>query len=113
MFFGTAIPAHTSIYHPIPYNWMATWVATSLPYQGVAFQLGPGSWPRALPRLIISSHFVGACTGKSAGLLALENAIDVAGRLLAYRFRRTPVARNCKSAVAAMRPPRGWPWRTR
>src|SRR5262245_47137145 len=22
---------------------------------------------------------------------------------------RTPVARNCKSAMAAMRPPRGWP----
>src|SRR5262245_65818658 len=41
-FFGTAIPAHTSICHPIPYNWVAIWVATSLPYQGIAFQLGPG-----------------------------------------------------------------------
>jgi len=39
---GTAIPAHTSICHPIPYNWVAIWVATSLPYQGIAFQLGPG-----------------------------------------------------------------------
>ena len=47
-FFGTAIPAHTSICHPIPYNWVAIWVATSLPYQGIAFQLGPGLSGRGL-----------------------------------------------------------------
>jgi hypothetical protein len=40
-FFETAIPAHTSICHPIPYNWVAIWVATSLPHQGIAFS----AWP--------------------------------------------------------------------
>ena len=34
----------------------------------------------AVLRLITSSYLVGACTGRSAGLLALEDAIDVAGR---------------------------------
>src|SRR5215472_9115413 len=37
--------------------------------------------PRAFAvlRLITSSYLVGACTGMSAGFLALENAVDVAG----------------------------------
>src|SRR5262249_21509894 len=37
--------------------------------------------PRAFAvlRLIINSYFVGAWTGRSAGLLALEDAIDIAG----------------------------------
>src|SRR5262245_531879 len=30
-FFETAIPAHNSICHPIPCNWVAIWVATSIP----------------------------------------------------------------------------------
>src|SRR5262249_4593474 len=46
---GIAIPAHTSICHPIPYNWVAILVATSLPYQGIAFQLCPG--PSGFPLL--------------------------------------------------------------
>src|SRR5262245_37806089 len=37
-FFGTAIPADAAPCHPIPNNWVAIWVATSLPYQGI---LGP------------------------------------------------------------------------
>ena len=32
-------------------------------------------------RLITSSYFVGACTGQVGGLLALEDAVDVAGCL--------------------------------
>ena len=34
----------------------------------------------AVFRLMTSSYLVGACTGRSAGCLAPENAIDVAGR---------------------------------
>jgi hypothetical protein len=34
----------------------------------------------AVLRLITSSYFVGACTGRSAGFLTLEDAIEVAGR---------------------------------
>ena len=33
----------------------------------------------AVLRLITSSYLVGACTGRSAGLLALEDAIDIVG----------------------------------
>ena len=34
----------------------------------------------AVLRLITSSYLVGACTGKSAGFCALEDAVDVASR---------------------------------
>ena len=43
----------------------------------------------AVLRLMTSSYLVGACTGRSGRLLALEDAIDIAGRLpeLAHHIR--------------------------
>src|SRR5262245_7926135 len=56
-----------------------------------ASRVGGNSRPSAFAvlRLITNSYFVGACTGRSAGFLALQDAVDVAGSapILVDHFR--------------------------
>jgi hypothetical protein len=74
--------------------------------------IGGTSRPSALAvlRLITSSYLVGACTGRSAGLLTFEDAVDVAGRPPVWIDRIRPVGDQAAFyGVKAERVDRGQP----
>jgi hypothetical protein len=84
-----AVPGGRGILHRLGLNRLAVAPARRL----LGHRRGPMTARSAFAvlRLIANSCLVGACTGRSAGVLALEDAIDVAGRAAVRVDRIRPV----------------------